>query len=141
VAAAVVAVLGIGAAVWQPWAGEQPAMTAADRVLAADDAQRVSVDLDDGVRATLVRSVSERRAVLLTEGMPPPPDGKVYEVWLQSPEDDMVPAGLMPADDDQMVLEGDAAEATAAGITVEPAGGSESPTSDPIVLFDFAEAT
>lgn len=144
VAAAVVAVLGLGAAIWQPWADETsqaPTLTAAERVLAADDAQRVTVELDDGARATVVRSVSERRAVLLTEDMPPPPDGKVYEVWLQSPESDMEPAGLMPADADRLLLEGDAAEATAAGITVEPAGGSPAPTTEPIVLFDFSEAT
>ena len=40
-----------------------------------------------------------------------------------------------------MVLEGDAATATAAGITVEPAGGSDEPTSEPIALFDFSQAT
>jgi hypothetical protein len=47
----------------------------------------------------------------------------------------------MPADADRLLLEGDAAEATAAGITVEPAGGSPAPTTEPIVLFDFSEAT
>jgi len=35
----------------------------------------------------------------------------------------------------------DAANATAAGITVEPEGGSKEPTSEPIALFDFSEAT
>jgi hypothetical protein len=39
------------------------------------------------------------------------------------------------------MLEGDAADALAVGITVEPEGGSPEPTSDPIALFDFSEAT
>jgi anti-sigma factor RsiW len=140
VAAVLVVVAGLGVAAWQPWATDAPpAMSATDRVLAADDAQRMSVEMAGGARATVVRSVSEQRAVLLTEGMPPPPQGKVYEVWLQMPEDDMVPAGLMPADADRMLLKGDAAEATAAGITVEPGpDGSPKPTSEPIALFDFA---
>ena len=39
------------------------------------------------------------------------------------------------------VLDGDAAEAAAVGITVEPEGGSEQPTSQPIAMFDLGEAT
>ena len=42
-------------------------------------------------RATLVRSKSVGKAVLVTEAMPPAPEGKVYELWLQSPAGDMVP--------------------------------------------------
>jgi anti-sigma-K factor RskA len=89
----------------------------------------------------VVRSVSENRAVLVTSGMPAAPDGKVYELWLQH-DKVMVPAGLMPAGSDQtVVLEGDAADASAAGITVEPEGGSDEPTSAPIALFDFSQST
>jgi anti-sigma-K factor RskA len=52
----------------------------------------------------------------------------------------MVSAGVMPAKADQTVLlQGDAATATAVGITVEPRGGSPEPTSDPIALFDFGK--
>ena len=36
-----------------------------------------------------------------------------------------------------MLLKGDAAEATGVGITVEPEGGSEEPTTEPIALFDL----
>ena len=35
--------------------------------------------------------------MLVTEDMPAAPDGKVYQLWLQSPADEMVSAGLMPA--------------------------------------------
>jgi hypothetical protein len=46
----------------------------------------------------------------------------------------------MPVKADQtVVLDGVAATATGAGITVEPAGGSDHPTSDPIALFDFGD--
>ena len=58
-----------------------------------------------------------------TEDMPSPPSGKVYELWLQNAEGRMVPAGLMPiAADQTFVLDGDAAAAVGAGITVEPEG-------------------
>lgn len=143
VAAAVVAILGVGAAVWQPWAPSQDSsLTAAERVLTAPDAQSVAVDLGEAGRATVTRSESVGRAVITTEDMAPAPTGKVFELWLQSDEGEMLPAGLMPpGEDNQVVLEGDAASATAVGITVEPEGGSPEPTSDPIAIFDFSQAT
>jgi anti-sigma-K factor RskA len=142
VAAAVVAILGVGAALWQPWAPSQDAsLTAAERVLTADDAQSVAVDLGEAGRATVTRSESVGKAVITTEDMAPAPAGKVFELWLQDDQGAMIPAGLMPpGEDNQVVLEGDAAAATAVGITVEPEGGSPEPTSDPIALFDFSQA-
>ncbi|EGD40930.1 anti-sigma-K factor RskA (Regulator of sigK) [Nocardioidaceae bacterium Broad-1] len=142
-AAAVLAVVGTGtvAAVELTRDDSSQTMTTAERVLSAKDATTVAVDLPGKARARVVRSVSENRAVLVTSGMPAAPTGKVYELWLQHDEV-MVPAGLMPAGSDQtFVLEGDAADASAAGITVEPEGGSDEPTSAPIALFDFSQAT
>ncbi|QIK75042.1 anti-sigma factor [Nocardioides piscis] len=143
VAASVAAILGVGVAIWQPWATspETDSLTAAEQVLRAPDAEEVSLDLGEAGRATVVRSVSVGKAVIQTEDMVSAPSGKDYEIWLQV-EGEMVPAGLMEDDPDlTMVLEGDAAEATAAGITVEPDGGSPAPTSEPIALFDFSSAT
>lgn len=140
--AALVLVAGVGVAAWQPWGSPEPPPTAAERVLQAPDAQTVSVDLGEAGRARVVRSATENRAVIITEDMVSAPEGKVYELWFQTPEDDMVPAGLMPPRPDQtVVLDGPAAEATAVGITIEPAGGSPAPTSEPIALFDFAESS
>lgn len=141
VAASVLTVLGIGLGLWQPWTDNAPAPTAADRVLAADDAESVTLSFEDGSTATLTRSVSEGRAVITTTDMALPPSGKVYELWLQHPDGHMAPAGVMPPEADQTVLlEGDASEAIGAGITVEPVGGSPEPTSDPIALFDLQQA-
>lgn len=138
VAASVLAVLGVGLAAWQPWSTEAPVLSATERVLQADDAQQVTFSFDDGSSATLTRSVSEGRAVITTRDMAAPPSGRVYELWLQDPEGQFAPAGLMPVAADQTVLlDGDASEAVAAGITIEPAGGSPQPTTDPIALFDL----
>lgn len=143
VAASILAVLGVGISVWQPWsAPDEPELSATELVLAAPDARSVRVDLGEAGRATVTRSVELGQAVITTEDMVSAPDGKVYELWLQSSEGEMLPAGLMPDETDQtMLLEGDAADATAAGITIEPDGGSPAPTSDPIALFDFTEET
>ena len=50
----------------------------------------------------------------------------------------MVSDGLMPDADHPTVLTGDAATATAAAVSVEPAGGSDQPTTDPVALFPFS---
>lgn len=139
VAAAAVLLVAVGGTLWlRPWSGDDQVVqpTATERVLEADDAARFTQRFDDGSRATVVVSRSEGRAVILTEGMALPPQGKVYELWLQTPKGAMEPAGLMPDDDNATVLlDGDASRATGVGITVEPDGGSPQPTSDPIAFF------
>lgn len=142
-AAAVIVGIGAGVAVVQPWADdEKPAQVAmTDQVMHADDAQEVTMRMDDGSSAEVIRSKSVGRAVIITEGMAPAPEGMVHQVWLQTSAGEMVPAGLMSAEPDQMMLlKGDATDAVGVGITVEPAGGSAEPTSEPIVLLDLQQA-
>lgn len=142
-AAAAVVIVGAGAVVWQqPWADEtSQAPTAAEQVLQAADAQSTSVEFKDGSRATVTHSDSVGRSVIITEDMASPPEGKVFQLWYDQPGQGMVSAGLMPiAADQTVVLEGDAATATAVGITVEPEGGSTEPTSQPLAVFDFARS-
>jgi anti-sigma-K factor RskA len=142
VAAALALVVGIGAAVTQPWADDEvPQLTAAEQVLQAPDAEEVFLDLGDAGKATVVRSKAEDRAVISTEDMVSAPDGKTYELWFIN-GDEFTSAGLMPdAPDQTVVLDGSAGQAVAVGITVEPEGGSEEPTTEPIAVFDLTEAT
>ena len=134
-AAAVVAV--VGGAIVQPWQDNTPP-SAVEQVLAASDRQRQSIQFADGSSATVVHSKNEGRAVLLTRDMAAPPPGKAYEVWLQDEAGTMNPAGFMrTAGDHKLLLEGDAANATGVGITVEPEAGSAAPTTPPIALFEL----
>jgi anti-sigma-K factor RskA len=127
---------GIG--VWQSLDDGPPTPTVAEQVLDAPDASRLSQTFPGGATATIVRSPALGRAVIVTSKMPSAPQGKVYQLWLQDRSGHMSSAGVMPAGSDLVVvLEGDARTATAAGISVEPAGGSAQPTSDPIALFAF----
>jgi len=139
VAAAAVLVLVVGLA-WHPWTGPAaPRLSAAEQVLQAPDAQRFTQEVGDA-EATIVRSVSVGRAVLIAQHMAPAPAGKDLQLWLDEPGAGMVSAGLMPhsgAASVTVVLQGDAATATAAGITLEPAGGSTQPTTTPLALFSF----
>jgi anti-sigma-K factor RskA len=143
-AAAVVAALGAGGVVWHPWSdgtSQAPTLSAADRVRKAPDAVTVTRKVDGG-EATIVASKSLNQFVVSTEHLPPLPAGKVYEMWLQDADQGMVPVtgGLMTAADTTVVLKGDLANAVGAGITVEPAGGSKVPTSDPVALFSLETA-
>ena len=140
VAAAVLLLVGIGAAVWQPWQEDTTTtVTPLDRVLADTDAQRVSLDLPGGGTATIVRSTKEHRAAIVTEDMPAPPEGKVYQLWLQTPSEDMVPAGVMPAGGSTALLDGNADDAIGVGVSLEPAGGSPQPT-EVVALLDLRDA-
>ena len=140
-AAAVVAVGGGAAlAVTQPWKSSSQVQTnIAAQVQQAPDAQRYQTTLSDGSTLTIVRSQSVGRAVLVTENLAAAPSGKAYQMWLQAAGGNFVSAGLVPpGSTEPVVLEGDAATAQGAGVTVEPSGGSPQPTTTPIALFAFA---
>jgi anti-sigma-K factor RskA len=140
VAAVVLALVGVGAAVWQPWSDDtSTTLTATDRVLADPDAQRVTQELDNGATATVVRSAKEHRAVIVTEDMPAAPEGKVYQLWLQTPAEDMVSAGLMPEGRTTALLAGDSDDAIGVGLSLEPEGGSEQPT-EVVGVIDLQDA-
>ncbi len=139
-AAAVAATIAVGAT-WHPWEETTTGtLSSADQVLTAGDAQKVSIDFKDGSSASVYRSKSQGRAVILTHDMAAPPAGKVYELWLREAGGDMVPAGLMSrAGDNKVLLDGNAGKATGVGITIEPKGGSKAPTTEPIAVFDLGQ--
>ena len=140
VAAVVLALVGVGGAVWQPWRDDTSVqVSVTDQVLQDPDAERFTQELPNGATATVVRSAKVDRAVLVTEDMPAPPDGKVYQLWYQSPSRHMTSAGLMPDGADTALLEGNANDAVGAGMSLEPAGGSDQPT-EVVALFDFEAA-
>lgn len=138
-AAAVVVGLGTGltTAVWKPWQPETVQLTMADRIRQASDAQTWSQRLPGGGTAIVTRSREVGAAVWESRGLEPVPAGRVYELWLQAPDESLVPAGLMSSGDGEVILRGDAGDAIGAGLTVEPSGGSPAPTTDPLVFFDF----
>lgn len=144
VAAAVVAAvvgLGGGLVAWQPWQDEtsQEPASAMERVMRAPDAESWTQRLDAGGKVTLARSEELNEAVIAAEGLPALSEEQVYEMWLLH-DGVMVPAGVMEGDSGELVLEGDPATAQGAGITVEPAGGSEEPEGSPVLTFEFDQA-
>lgn len=135
-AAAAVVVIGGGAtAVIAQRSNQVQAQTVAEKVLADPNASRKTQDFFGGASAEVVASKSLGKAVLITHGMPNAPVGKVYQAWLKH-DQSFTSAGIMPARADQtLLLDGDASTASAVGITVEPEGGSSSPTTPPLALI------
>ncbi|MFI6421979.1 anti-sigma factor domain-containing protein [Streptomyces sp. NPDC050842] len=108
-------------------------------VLAAPDARISTGRLDGGAVGTVVVSASLDRAVFAASGMAPPPPGKVYQLWYADGDGTMRPAGLMDpgAGAEATLLDGPVDGASGMGVTVEPAGGSPRPTSDPVAVLAF----
>jgi hypothetical protein len=138
VAAAAAVAIGVGGVVW---VSNDTPDSQYSQVLEADDAQTVTVNFDGGASASLVRSEEMDKAVLKTEDMPDAPEGQAYALWLLH-DGVMVPAGMMPqGPDNEVVLSGDAATASAAAISVEDAGEEPTePTGDIVAEFPFDDA-
>ncbi|MFC8762794.1 anti-sigma factor domain-containing protein [Streptomyces sp. NPDC057193] len=110
--------------------------TAVAAVLAAPDARVSTARLADGAVGTLVHAPSLDRAVFAAAGMPAPPAGKVYQLWYDD-AGTMRSAGLMASGtrSSTTLLEGPANRSAGIGITVEPEGGSDRPTSAPVATM------
>ncbi|WJV50363.1 anti-sigma factor [Streptomyces flavofungini] len=107
-------------------------------VLGAPDARTRSIRFADGAGGTVVVSAGRDRAAFIVTGLPEPPRGKVYQLWFDD-DGSMRRAGLVAGGQDAqaMLLDGPVGRATGMGITVEPAGGSARPTTEPLALMDF----
>jgi len=143
-AAALIAFGGAATTVWHPWSDEDSSVTtanASDRVLNAEDAVRIPKKFDDGSSATVVFSPGLGESVITTQNMPDAPSGYVRQLWYIDADENFVSAGLMPNDPEAIkLLDGDATEAVAVGLTVEPEGGSTEPMGEPIAVFSLENA-
>ncbi|QPP10401.1 anti-sigma factor [Streptomyces bathyalis] len=149
--AAVAAVSG-GVAVWQYEAAQDAREQAEQsrqyqeelaRVLAAPDARTAGrSELPGGASGTVVVSRDRDRAAFLASGLEAPPTGKVYQLWFADGQK-MRSAGLMDSaggGSKAVLMEGKVGRASAMGVTVEPAGGSPQPTTEPLALMKLPRA-
>ncbi len=83
--------------------------------------------------------ISDSSGLLVLHRLPPLPPQQTYEFWLIPAQGDPVPAGLIAMEEEGLQtvvisLENFPPDLTAVGLSIEPAGGSPTPTG-PIVLF------
>lgn len=133
-AALLVGGVGVGAYVVEHQRAEE-AVTAKEHmtaVLAAADAETLSKAFDDGGSVRMVMSASEDAAVVFAKDLPVPDDDQVYQVW-------MIADGAPRSEgtftrSGSMYMKG-LSQADALAITIEPKGGSDAPTSDPVATI------
>jgi len=137
--AAVAAVVALGIGLWASNLSSEldEARTALERervaaaVLADPDGR--SVQLAEGEGRLVVTPNGE--AVLVVDGLGPAPAGKTYEMWVVSHGEDPQRAGLFPGEDgrDVVPVDGAVEPGQVVLVTVEPEGGVDAPTSEPIL--------
>lgn len=103
------------------------------------DVRTVTAKVDPAQAHTGARRLQVRdgQGTLVAEKMPPPPSGRVYQVWLKRPGRDPQPTPVL-----WTVRRDGSAEAAVPGsldgveavlVTDEPAGGSEVPSKPPVI--------
>jgi anti-sigma-K factor RskA len=111
-------------------------------VLTAKDAKTASGSFTAGGNGTVVVSRSQGRALLVAADLPALPSGKVYEAWTFSSSPTPKPAGTFSAGSAPAVvtLPSAAVAASQVAVTVEPSGGSQQPTSNPVFAVKLPRA-
>lgn len=110
-------------------------------VLSANDVKTVTGHFGSAGDGTVVLSRSQGKALLVAADLPSLPSGKVYEAWTIK-DTPPVPAGTFSADASQTLVKLPAAAVNAnqVAVTVEPAGGSDLPTTDPVFVVKIPRA-
>jgi anti-sigma-K factor RskA len=126
------AVIGIGWPGPNGW-GAQREMIA---ISEAPDAQTTTLEAAGGGEVTLVSSAAQGRSVVIAEGLADVGSDHTYELWYID-DSGAASAGTFDTSGAETwrVLEGAFAPGVAVGVTVEPAGGSPQPTTEPIVVI------
>lgn len=107
------------------------------QINAADDSQRAATTTDDGQEATLVWSNKLGISAVLVDNLPVLGGDQDYQAWYINGEG-AVSAGTFDSSGDGTawrVLDGTMHAGDQVGVTVEPNGGSDQPTTNPIVAF------
>ena len=137
VAAAALALVVVGLFIWNvSLRGENEALQANLQEQRTHELQGTGAAQD--ASGELIR-VGDRRAVLVAENLPQAPEGKVYEAWLIR-DDVPEPAGLFEAPEEGAAaapIEGSLEDINAIAVTLEPSGGSSTPTDDPLLITNL----
>ena len=91
---------------------------------------------DDGVSTRLAYNAGDQSADISFQGLPALEANQTYQLWTIGPDSAPVSAGLLDRLEDGTAstsISGSFEDGTTFAITVEPAGGSDQPTTDPLI--------
>ncbi|WP_066361601.1 anti-sigma factor [Herbidospora mongoliensis] len=131
-AASAVAAVSIGVIAINEIQARDATIQETQSLLAAPDAVVRKVRMVGGGTATVIAS-GDRGKVMFTSDLPPLDASKTYQMWVIGGEQ-IRSAGLMDGGGVRTATVNLPAGTEHLGVTVEPAGGSQQPTTEPIML-------
>ena len=139
VAAAVAIIAGGISVVTNFGTDTNPSVSASplEQLTLASDKQEIVADIEGGGTATLMYSEKLGSSAISMDGTGDLTLDRVYQLWYIG-DDGPRSAGLMPTDAESgswQLLDGEMHAGDVVGVTVEPSGGSEQPTTTPIVVI------
>jgi anti-sigma-K factor RskA len=117
--------------------GEVEQARTADQSQEAREIELGGTWAEQGARAE-VTTLEDDRAILVVEDMPSVPENRTGQVWVIN-DDKPQPSGLLAPSGDTVAapITTSLKDADAIAVTVEPAGGSDQPTSDPVLVQEL----
>lgn len=102
-------------------------------ILAEPDSVTNKADVAGGGQVTVVSSSRRDSAVIILEGVPAAPADRTHQLWLIKGKTARSAGTVEVAKDPKdVIVEGGVAAADTVGLTIEPDGGSDQPTTEPI---------
>ncbi|WP_405056264.1 anti-sigma factor [Kribbella sp. NBC_01505] len=138
-AAAALVIAGAGGVAVDQYRDKNAAVQANDRltaVLAQPDAKTSHGSVKGGGQATVVMSARADAVVVVLHGLPKPPSGKIWQMWLMDASQKARSIGLTSGDV-STVIQGNVVGQTTFGLTEEPSGGSPAPTTTPVAAVEM----
>lgn len=116
---------------------EQQQAASLAELTAAADLESATAAVQGGGDAKVIWSIDLERSAVLIDGLPALEDGKTYQLWYID-QNGPRGAGTFDVSSDEptawRVLDGAMSSVDSVGLTVEPSGGSDAPTTDPILV-------
>lgn len=137
---AAAAVVAVALLVSQPWAetpgiSEGDQVTALEQVLRTEGSQRLESEVAGGGAAEAAVAPTGE-TVLAVRDLPDPAEGRDYQLWTIQGEEAPESVGLLEVQDGRALVRiQDVPAGAALALSVEPDGGSEAPTTEPIVVL------
>ncbi|PFG44485.1 anti-sigma-K factor rskA [Isoptericola jiangsuensis] len=103
------------------------------RIMADPSAHLVRGEVAGGGKATVLMTSDDY--LFSASGLPGPGDGQDYQLWVVGADGAVAPAGVLSTHDGAVEHLVQDVPGVGVAVTMEPEGGSEQPTSDPIVVL------
>lgn len=101
-------------------------------IMTSDDAAQMTIPSQGGGSLHLMYSRDQQALLVQPAGLPALPADSTYQLWLIDPATGAESAGMLTPSGDAMMVHHEMGPEVVLGLTIEPAGGSEQPTTEPI---------